>query len=118
MTKLLKIVNSPFTSSVEVVGELTMKSHVPYSTESVTMQFSPNYVEYRENADNAQAKIRQIAITTSTDQTSTFAFDFNANRKHTIKSENHSYTIELMAIGKERIQGHDFPCFEFAVVEA
>jgi hypothetical protein len=117
MPKLIKLVLSPFAPAVEVVGDLTIKVHVPYSANSVTVQTSPNYVEYKENADNEAAQIRQLAITTPTEQTFTLAFDLDANRKHTVKTENSEYTIELMAIGKDPIQGQQFPFFEFMVIE-
>ncbi len=117
MTTLVKLVLSPFTSAVEVVGNLTMKVHVPYSDKTVTLQFSPNYVEYKENADNETAKVRQLAVTTSNDETSQFTFDFGDNRKHAVIAQGTSYQIELQAIGKTEMQGHGFPTFEFTVIE-
>ena len=117
MDKLVKILISPFAPSLEVVGDIVIKAHVPYSDSLITVQISPNIQEYIENADTDGVKIRQFSISTPTDQTSTLTFDFEENRKHVVKSEESEYTIELMSIGKEPIQGQDFRCFELRVTQ-
>lgn len=54
-------------------------------------------------------------MTTPTDQTKVLSFDFDSNKKHKINIEECDYEIELMNIGKEKIQGQDFLFYEFNV---
>lgn len=115
MSKLIKIVQSPFTPALEVAEDLVIKLHVPYSDSSVTIQVNPNIQDYQENADTERAKVRQVIVTTPTDQTKVLSFDFANNKKHKINIEGCDYEIELMNIGKENIQNQDFPFYEFNV---
>ena len=41
MQKNVKIICSPFDSDTEIVGDMVMKLHVPYSENDVTIQFNP-----------------------------------------------------------------------------
>ena len=61
------------------------------------------------------AHIRRVTMTTPTDQTKVLSFDFDSNKKHKINIEECDYEIELMNIGKEKIQGQDFLFYEFNV---
>ena len=54
-------------------------------------------------------------MTTTTDQTKELFFDLENNKKHSINIEGCDYDIELMNIGKEKIQGKDFLFYEFKV---
>jgi hypothetical protein len=112
MSKLVKIVQSPFEPELEVVEDIVIQLHVPYSDKSVTVQVNPNILDYQENADTENAKVRQVMVTTPT---KTLSFDFDHNRSHSINVEGSDYEIELMNIGKENIQGQDFPFYEFNV---
>lgn len=115
MSKLIKIVNSPFNPAVEVAGNIVISLHVPYTDDSVTIQVNPNVQDYQEKADTKNIRVRQVMVTAATDQTKVLSFDFLKNRKHNIDIEGCVYEIELMSIGKENIQGQKFPFYEFNV---
>ena len=115
MEKNVKISCSPFVPSIETVGNMVMKLHVPYSADLVTVQFNPSIQEYQDNIDNPNAQVRQLMISTSTSQTRTEQFDFKKNNVKNIDVGGTVYTIKLMNIGKENLQGQDFPFFEFFV---
>ena len=51
MSKLIKIIQSPFNPALEVVEDIVIQLHVPYSNKSVTVQVNPNIQDYQENAD-------------------------------------------------------------------
>jgi hypothetical protein len=115
MNKKIKIVSSPFNPPLEVIDKIVVKLHVPYSDQSVTIQVCPNVQEYIENADTKAAAIRQVTITTPTDQTTTLSFDIEKNRTKSVAAEGTEYEIELLNIGKEEVQGQQFRSFEFNV---
>lgn len=115
MSKSIKIVQSPYGPTLEVVEDIVIKLHVPYSDTSVTVQVNPNIQDYREKADTEHAQIRQVIITTPTDQTRVLSFDLANNKKHKINIEGCDYEIELTNIGKENIQNQDFLFYEFDV---
>ena len=115
MEKLVKITLSPFSPNIEVVEKMVMKAHVPYSDESITMQFNPNIQHYKEQQDQKDIKVRQVIVTTSTSQTKTIPFDFKTNNVHDVTIENTKYNVKLMNIGRELIQGQKFLYFEFFV---
>ncbi|MDO8446425.1 MAG: hypothetical protein Q7T53_10060 [Deltaproteobacteria bacterium] len=118
MEKLVKLTLSPFSPNIEVVDKMVMKVHVPYSEEMVTMQFNPNIQDYKEQDDKPGIKVRQTTFSTSTAQTTTVPFDFKANNIQDIFVENTKYTVKLMTIGKELIQGQNFLYFDFFVTWA
>lgn len=115
MSRLIKIVQSPFNPALEVVEDIVIKLHVPYSDTSVTVQVNPNIQDYQEKADTEHAEIRQVIKTIPTDQTRVLSFDLVNNKKHKINIEGCDYEIELMSIGRENIQNQDFPFYEFNV---
>lgn len=115
MAKLVRIVNSPFTSNIEVVGDLVIKLHVPYSDKDVTVQLNPNIQDYQEKADKPGIQVRQVMKTIPTDQTQEIKFDFEANRVKVVQVEKEKYRLELKQIGKQNMQGQNFPFFEFSV---
>ena len=117
MHKLIKIVHSPFNPALEVVGDIVIQLVLPYSENNVTVHVNPNIQDYQENADTANAQVRQVTHTTPTDQTKVLSFDYDNNRKHKINIEECNYEIELMNIGKENIQGQDFPFYEFSIIK-
>ena len=115
MNKKIKIASSPLMPSLEIADKIVIKRHIPYSEKNVTVQICPNVQEYIENADTTTAKIRQVSITTPTDQTTTLTFDLESNKKKSVTAEGTDYEIELLDIGNEEIQGQQFPFFEFNV---
>lgn len=115
MEKLIKIVSSPFNPAIEVVDKLVINLHVPYSEKEVTVQINPFVQNYDENQDQPGVQVRQVTLTTQTDETKTLKFDFAANNKQTIDMNEVKYEIKLMNIGKENLQGQDFPYFEFFI---
>ena len=117
MMQHVKLTLSPFTSNIETAGDIILSIHVPYSESSVTVQVNPNIHEYQENADSEDVNVRQVMVSTSTDQTRKLSFDFKQNRKQTVEINGHTYTIELLNIGKEQIEGQEFFVFEFQVAD-
>ena len=53
-----------------------------------------------------------------TEQTKVVLLDFGDNKKKRFEMENKSYDIELISIGKKKIQNQNFPVFEFDVSDA
>lgn len=117
MEKLIKIISSPFNPNMEVFGDIVIKVHVPYSDKDVTVMVNPNIQEYDKNLDKPNVKVRQATVTTSTDETRTVKLDFGDNNIQTFEVSGKKYEIKLMNIGKENMEGQDFPSFEFFVKE-
>lgn len=115
MGKLVKIINSPFSSNLEVVENFIIKLQVPYSDKNVTIELNSSIDDYREKADQPNIKIRQVMQSSSTKDTQTLFFDFESNKQHNVSVDGKNYTIELVEIGKENIEGQDFPFFSFEV---
>ena len=115
MSKLVKIIQSPFQPALEVVEDIVIKLHVPYSEKSVTVQVNPNLQEYIENADSKEMQVRQFTFSTTTEHTRVLSFDLVSNKKHKITIENNEYEIELFNIGKEDIEGQFLLYYEFNV---
>jgi hypothetical protein len=115
MQKLAKLTLSPFSPNIEVIDKMVMAVHVPYSEESVTIQFNPNIQEYQEKQNQKDIKIGQLMFTTHTDETKTLSFDFKKNNTQDVTIEGTKYNVKLMTIGKEPIQGQNFFYFEFFV---
>jgi len=113
--KRVRIKCSPFTSNLEVAEDIVLKLHVPYSDKDVTIQINPNIQDYKENDDKPGVKIRQVMLTTPTDETQTLKFDFANMKTQKIVVGKMAYKIELLEIGKEEIQGQKFPYFDFSV---
>jgi len=113
--KIVRVKRSPFSSNLEVADDIVLKLHVPYSDKEVTIQINPNIQDYKENDDRPGVKIRQTIVTTPTDETQTLKFDFNNMKTQKVVIGTASYTIELLKIGKEAIQGQEFPYFDFSV---
>ncbi len=114
MEKQIKIVSSPFNPSIETVGDLVISLHVPCSERDVTIQINPTITEYKENDDKEGVQIRQIMMSESTEKTKTLNFSFDNNIQN-LESNGKNYEIKLLSIGKEKINGQDFPSFEFYI---
>ncbi len=115
MEKLVKIASSLVNPSMEIVGNIIINLHVPYSEKDVTIQINPNIQDYQENVSLPGIDIRQMLVTTSTDETKELKFDFKENNTQKIQVNEDTYEIKLMHIGKEKMEGQDFPFFEFLV---
>lgn len=115
MAKVVRIVNSPFNPNLEVVYNLVIKLHVPYSEKEVTVMLNPNIQDYQKKSDKSGVKISQLMFTKPTNQTKQIKFDFESNKIKVVQVEKEKYKIELMKIGKEELQGQDFPFFEFSI---
>jgi len=119
LIKTIKITNSPFSPSLEVVGNFVVKLHVPYSDSMVTIKINPNITHYEEKTEMADPAIdvKQVAVSEDTKDTQTLLFDFKGNNIKKIDIGNKSFEVKLLNIGKKNIQGQDFPEFEFLVTE-
>jgi hypothetical protein len=115
MQKNVKLVISPFSSGLEVIENLIMKAFPPYSDSNVTIQFNPNIQEYKENQDQPGIQVRQMTVSTPTNQSKKVNFDFNRYNVHDIHIDDVTYSVKLMNIGQENAEGQDFPFFEFLV---
>ena len=119
IVKTVKIVCSPFTSDLEVVGDFVMKMHVPYSDSMVTIKIDPNITHYEDQPKETDTRIsvRQVAIYQDTEDTQNLIFDFQEDNIQKIKMLDKTFEIKLLNIGKKRLEGQDFPEFEFLVTE-
>lgn len=115
MEKQIKLVLSPFNSNVEVIDEMVISIHVPYSDKDVNIQINPNIQEYKENDDRPGLNVRQVTVTTATEDTKTLHFDFLNDNIKNVQINNKEYEIKLLNIGKENIEGQDFSSFEFYI---
>lgn len=119
LEKTVKIVGSPFNPSVEIVEDMVMKLHFPYNKERVTIQINPNITHYEEDgkAGNQNIQVKQVFVIEPTDETKTLTFDFGNDNVHKVAVGSKNYEIKLLNIGKQNIDGQDFPEFEFLVKE-
>jgi hypothetical protein len=115
MQKNVRIVNSPISSAIEVVGDMVMSIQVPYSKDDVTMVFNPALVGYTENADRPGVQLRQMKVLQNTADTVTARFDFRAHNERIITVSGVPYTVKLLRIDSELYDGQKFPAFEFLV---
>lgn len=113
----IKLYRSPLRSPIEVAGDIVLKLHVPYSSTSTAVQVNPNIQEYADQKDGGAAQIRQIVVTTPTDETQTLLFEMNGQKKHQISIAGSTVQIELLNIGDEVQQGVSVKFFEFDVVK-
>jgi hypothetical protein len=111
----INVYSSPFRSPLEVAGDIVVKLHVPYSATSTVVQINPNIQGYQEGSGKAPVQIKQLMITTPTDETLTLAFDLHGIRKHRAVVAGTSYDIELLSIDDEVIQNVPAKCFAFEV---
>lgn len=118
MTKRIRIVQSPFNPPLEVVDDIVINLHIPYSESQVTIQVNPNIRDYQENAEATHVQIRPVIESTPSDQTKVVSLDLGKNKKKRIEIKNKNYDIELVSIGKKKIQDENFAFFEFDVSDA
>jgi hypothetical protein len=66
--------------------------------------------------DKPGIQVRQLMVTTISKDTQRVFFDFKENSAHEVVVGDRKYDIRLLQIGRETIQGQDFPFFEFLVM--
>ncbi|MCX6154087.1 MAG: hypothetical protein NT007_08005 [Candidatus Kapabacteria bacterium] len=119
--KQVTISNNPFQPKFEVVGNLIVKLHVPYSERDVNIMINPNISEYIEKKNEVDVKIHHFSITINNERSSILYFNLDGNNenKHTFVNDDRSiweqYNFKLLDIRKKRIQGQDFPIFIFQI---
>jgi hypothetical protein len=118
MTKRIRLVQSPFNPPLEVVDDIVVNLHVPCSKTQVTIQVNPNVEHYPEEAEATHVQVREVIVAVPNDQTKVVLLDFDENKKKRFEMENKNYDIELVSIGKRKIQNRNFPVFEFDVSDA
>src|SRR5258706_16291844 len=111
----IKVYRSPFRSPLEVVGDIVVKLHLPYSATSTAVQINPNIQDYREGGGQAPAQDRQFVVTTPTDETRTLMFDLKGEKRHRVVVAGTTYDIELLSIDDEMVQNVPAKGFEFEV---
>lgn len=117
MSKLIKLVQSPFQSPIDEAYGLIFQIHVPYDKEQVTLLVNPNISDYSEKEGNDNIQISQFMFSQHTKDTKTISLDFKTNNTQIIENDNKNIEIKLMNIGSENIEGQDFPFFEIQVSE-
>ena len=115
MKQLIKLVNSPFASPLEVAGTLVIKLHVPYSERSITIQVNPSVEHYTAKDVSKNIEIRNFMVTETTDETKVASFDLENNRRQSVSVAGTDYEIELMNVGKEKVNGEEFLFYEFFI---
>ena len=110
---LVKLYISPSKPNVEVAGDIVLKTHVPYSDTTVTIQVNPSIEEFHEQLPKTgQPSVRNLMFSRNTNETRTLAFDLNGTRKHRTTVDSNQYEIELLAIEP---LGQNQRAFEFRV---
>ena len=117
MTKRIRLVQSPFNPPLEVVDDIVVNLHACSKTR-VTIQVNPNVEHYPEDAEATHVQVREVIVAAPTDQTKVVLLDFGQHKKRRIEIEHKSYDIELVSIGKKKIQNENFPVFEFDISDA
>ena len=115
MQRTVRIVQAPNSPEMEVIGNMVMMIHVPYSEDDVTMLFNPYVREYEASADKPGVKVRQVMFVQHTKDTITAKFDFANHNEHLIGVSGTEYKVKLLAIGTERFEEQDFPAYDFLV---
>ena len=118
MTKRIRLVQSPFNPPLQAVDDIVFNLHAPCSTKQVTIQVNPNVEHYTEDAEATNVQVRAVTVAAPNDQTKVVLLDFGHNKKRRIEIENKRYDIELVSIGKKKIENQDFPVFEIDVSDA
>lgn len=115
----VKFVLSPFNPNIETVGNLVLDVHTPYNEKMVTLKINPNIGDYQDKVDTGTSdfQVRQVMVSQDTENTQTLTFDFDKQNTQEVKVDDKSYEIKLLNISKEKIEGQDFPVFEFFVSE-
>ncbi len=114
MSTIVKITQSPFTTSVVKAEGLQINLYVPYSKTSVTIQIGSD-ISPVSVSTQGDIQIANPVVIVSTPNTKTLSFDINGQKTHTICVKSKSFRIDLLNIGIENIGGQDFYCYEFAV---
>lgn len=117
MSKLIKLINSPFTSPIESALGLTFHFTAPYDKTFVTILVGPNVTYYKENDDQEGFEIRQVLFARHTPETKTLRFDFGSDNMHIIKTDGKDVSIKLMNIGPAETEGQEMISCELLVSE-
>ncbi len=118
MTKRIRLVQSPFNPPLQAVDDIVFNLHAPCSMKHVTIQVNPNVEHYPEDAEAANVQVRPVTIAAPSDKTRVVLLDLGFNKKRRIEIENKRYDIELISIGKNKIDNQNFPVFELDVSDA
>jgi hypothetical protein len=118
LVKNVKITLSPFNPGIEIVGPMVFDVRSPYNNKAVTLVINPNVQDYQDKPGGPQdVEVRQLMVTTNTDNTRELSLDIEKNKEATFDFMDKKYSVKLLNIGKENLQGQDFPFFEFFVEE-
>ncbi|MCK5708015.1 MAG: hypothetical protein KAI43_10215 [Candidatus Aureabacteria bacterium] len=114
MSKLIKIILSPFSAALETVYGLVIRVQPPYTDNEVNIQISPNITEYKETVNK---DFKQFTMTSNIEDTKHISLNLKSKSTQIISFEDKDYEIKLLNIGKVKQQGQDFPFFEFMITE-
>jgi hypothetical protein len=118
MTKLVKLTSSPFTPDMEVVGDMLMRLGVHRAADSVAITLGDNIQDYKEQADQPGALVRQVTESIPTDQYRALLFDLQTNQTQGVAWKGRQVEIKLMQITRDKMEGHEFLSYEFQVSDA
>jgi hypothetical protein len=117
MSKLIRLVQSPFQPPIDHACGLTFQIHVPYSKDVVTLLVNPSVSDFKDKDGNENVEIRQLTVSQHTSDTKQISLDFKSDNVKTIKNDDKEIEVKLMKIDTENIQGQDFLAFELFVSE-
>ena len=89
-----------------------------FTPDGVQIKLAPNIQDYRANADKSGVFIRQVTVTTGTDETRSLFFDLKTNATQVISFGGRNVEIKLMQIGREKFEAQDFLSYEFQVSDS
>jgi len=115
MEKTIKIINSPFNPPLEVVDKICIKIHVPCSDDMVTLKIDTNITDYTEQEKNDGVEVRQAMVTEDTKHTKTVQLNLQDDKERQVEIDGEIYKIKLISIGKEKIEGQEFPYYELNI---
>lgn len=113
---LIKVHLSPFHPNIALFGKLSFRIHVPYNEREVTIQVSPNIMDYHECLDQPGVQLKQSTLTVPTSQSRNLKFVLD-DKAQKVRIDDTDYEIQLLSIGKEVIETQEFLYFEFFIRE-
>lgn len=116
MEKVIRLVSSPLTASIETFDDLTLQLFQPSNDKVVTLNFNPNLTEFKTDfptAPSGGTQIRGLFRASGPPQVYTFDFGEHNTLVLSIKPEKKRYGLKLLRI--EPVEGQKFYSYEFLV---
>jgi hypothetical protein len=118
----IRLICSPFHSSVEVAGNLVISfcsiactpSLFRLALDSVIIKVNPFIADYK---NKAAEDILRMMLEEDTTDTLTLQFDFKRNKSQIAQIGDNKYEIKLMNVGTIKEKGQGFPVLGFLITE-